>query len=584
MDWPTVRLRTGLEAASEPAFKLTVSALLITAALGATYLSSEDNFPGIELRDVLARGMAISLVLLLGSLALSLRSKTLANVAMALVTMASVFTAYIVHTDLFYPGNRIWMIVVCLASLVSLIVAYRLIDQLRWGGLTLSMVASIPVVALIWSRLWPMFTAGIATPGGLLHLESPVMWVGLLGICAGSVLAPYLMHRFVDASLWGAVAFLSLAAFLVFALTWLNGNHGESGSGHYADGWQDHPKVQAVTFQETPNVYFVGFDSITPEAIMRKHMGIETSDFHRVMEEEMRRFPNLFSNSVPTTSFYRVLMALDLGLFLDHREVTGSSPDYFAGHDLSPLVWIMKENGYETTSIYNDTFFGYRPGQGIDRYIINKKRTVCSLLDDDIRPWAFWGFCWNRKGGEFLDAPVNGEEAVLTKGDFLVRELTTIDSTRPQFVIAYLYMPGHSPKSFNYDDKDDRIAYLERFEENFNRAAVYLKQIIEHLKINDPSAILFVYGDHGAWLSRGIAIEEDPTFFLQDRFGILGGVYPPDRCAAEFDEAGEQGLRDIPGHRTCDNRMSVWRAEPAPRAEERPVLGVGGARRPLLRV
>ena len=525
-----MRLRTGLEAASAPSFKLTFSALLITAALGATYLSSEDNFPGIELRDVLARGMVISVVLLLGSLALSLRSKTLANVAMALVTMASVFTAYIVHTDLFYPGNRIWMIVVCLASLVSLIVAYRLIDHLRWGGLTLSMVASIPVVALIWSRLWPMFTAGIATPGGLLHLESPVMWVGLLGICAGSVLAPYLMHRFVDASLWGAVAFLILAAFLVFALTWLNGNYGESGSGHYADGWQDHPKVQAVTFQETPNVYFVGFDSITPEAIMRKHMGIETSDFHRVMEEEMRRFPNLFSNSVPTTSFYRVLMALDLGLFLDHREVTGSSPDYFAGHDLSPLVWIMKENGYETTSIFNDTFFGYRQGRGIDNYIINRKGTVCSLLDRSIRPWVFWGYCWN-----------HSEEADLTKGDFLVRELAGTDSSNPQFVIAHLYLPGHSPKIFDYDNSDDREQYLERFERNFNGAAIYLGQIVEHIKANDSDAILFVYGDHGAWLSRGREIEADPTFFLQDRFGTLGGVYPPDRCAAEFDEVESKG-------------------------------------------
>ena len=32
-------------------------------------------------------------------------------------------------------------------------------------------------------------------------------------------------------------------------------------------------------------------------------------------------------------------------------------------------------------------------------------------------------------------------------------------------------------------------------------------------------------------LSQEFKIEEDPTFFLQDRFGILGGVYPPDRCA-----------------------------------------------------
>lgn len=48
-----------------------------------------------------------------------------------------------------------------------------------------------------------------------------------------------------------------------------------------------------MTFKETPNLYFVGFDSITPEAVMRKHMGIGTTEFHRLMDSEMGRFRNL---------------------------------------------------------------------------------------------------------------------------------------------------------------------------------------------------------------------------------------------------------------------------------------------------
>ena len=122
-----------------------------------------------------------------------------------------------------------------------------------------------------------------------------------------------------------------------------------------------------------------------------------------------------------------------------------------------------------------------------------------------------------------------------------MRNVTAVDKSSPQFVIAHLYLPGHTPKIFDYNNKDDREPFSERFERNFNDAAVFLKQIINHLKNNDPNAILFVYGDHGAWLSRGMEIEDDPEFFLQDRFGILGGVYPPDRCAAEFDEAESKG-------------------------------------------
>ena len=51
----------------------------------------------------------------------------------------------------------------------------------------------------------------------------------------------------------------------------------------------------------------------------------------------------------------------------------------------------------------------------------------------------------------------------------------------------------------------------------------------------------FVFGDQGAWLSRGFDVEDDPAFFLQDRFALLGGVYPRDRCAAQLDEAERKG-------------------------------------------
>ena len=113
------------------------------------------------------------------------------------------------------------------------------------------------------------------------------------------------------------------------------------------------------------------------------------------------------------------------------------------------------------------------------------------------------------------------QDAVAPKGDFLLRELTNLDGSRPKFVIAHLWMPGHTGR-FNYYDKEDRENYIEYYYRESNRAGLYLRQIIEHLRSNDPNAILFVFGDHGAKLSKGIKIEEDPTFFLQDRFGVRG--------------------------------------------------------------
>ena len=70
---------------------------------------------------------------------------------MALVTLGSVFTAYIVHTELYFPENRAALIVICGAALFGLFVAFRLIDDLRWGGVALSGLALIGVA--VWPEL-----------------------------------------------------------------------------------------------------------------------------------------------------------------------------------------------------------------------------------------------------------------------------------------------------------------------------------------------------------------------------------------------------------------------------------------------
>ena len=187
--------------------------------------------------------MAASAVLLLGSLAICFRFQVVGNGALALATLGGIFTAYVVHTELFYPDNWVWLALVGLAAFFALFVAFKLIDDYRSGGLALSAVASLPLVALICSQVWPMLTSGISTQGGLLHWGSPLMWIGLIGICVGSAFAIHLFLRVADASRLGGFVLLAATAFLAFALIWLNGNHIEGGDGYYAESWEGPPKI-----------------------------------------------------------------------------------------------------------------------------------------------------------------------------------------------------------------------------------------------------------------------------------------------------------------------------------------------------
>ena len=143
---------------------------------------------------------------------------------------------------------------------------------------------------------------------------------------------------------------------------------------------------------------------------MQKYIGVETTEFHMQFNSEARRFRNLFANSVPTYYSINSLLALDQEIFLERRR-----PSYFAGHALSPLIWIMRENGYETTSIFNSTFFGHIKGPHIDNYVINEKHGgICTLLDEAIMRWAFWGYC------RIMEVDWRQGDSVY-KGDFLVR-------------------------------------------------------------------------------------------------------------------------------------------------------------------
>ena len=130
----------------EGAFKLTFGTLVIAAAFSSTFYSSRYDFSIAELMDVLKIGGVVSGVLLLSAQVIALRSKTAANAALASVTLACVFTAYVVHTEIFFPANRVAMLGICGAALFGLFVAFRVIDERRWGGLALSAAALIGIV------------------------------------------------------------------------------------------------------------------------------------------------------------------------------------------------------------------------------------------------------------------------------------------------------------------------------------------------------------------------------------------------------------------------------------------------------
>ena len=207
----------------------------------------------------------------------------------------------------------------------------------------------------------------------------------------------------------------------------------------------------------------------------------------------------------------------------------GTSPGTFSGLSPSPLLGILRGNGYETSTLFDNSYLGRRKGPWVDNYVYFRNRTLCSLLDEAVRPWAFFGYCrWLRTENNHYPA-------------FLER-ITSVDAGgKPRFTMAHLLLPNHTRASYRHGNEAELERFRAHYLRNIERAADYLDRIVRHVE-GDPDAILLVYGDHGMLLSKDVEeFEDDPEFFIQDRYGVLGGVFPPDACAPWFDAAAAPG-------------------------------------------
>ena len=387
---------------------------------------------------------------------------------------------------------------------------------------------ALPVLAA--NALLVLVTVAGVTTAYLVHTDlwaTEPGWLVLL--CATSGFALFVAFRVIDDR--PAAGLLSAAALAVLAAV-LAGRaypHFEPVSG-------DVSNIQDVSLSRTPNLYFISFDSIAPRTLVNKFLDVETTGFHDLFDAKFRRFPNLFVNAVATRQSLYTLLALDPEVYLSQWP-EGRDPQTFAGRSPSPLLGILRGNGYETTTLYDSAYFGRHKGPWVDNYVYFHDGVLCDLLDEAIRPWAFWGYCWwsrRHDGSPFPPFPS------------MIERITSLDAGGgPQFTMAHLYIPGHThSRGYRYGNEAAFEWYKAYFLRNIETAADYLDRIVRHVE-EDPDAILLVYGDHGMYISRGVEFEDDPEFFVQDRYGVLGGVFPPDACASWFDAAAAPGWMTV---------------------------------------
>lgn len=282
----------------------------------------------------------------------------------------------------------------------------------------------------------------------------------------------------------------------------------------------DFPEIRTVEFTTKPNVYFLSFDGMLPEVLTEKYVGFRPKYADALTgQPDVLYFRNMFSDAPNTkATFNQILRLRPNSIMADDDLVVGLKP--------SPLREIFRQNGYETYFSFPIDYFGREKGPYLDHYWIERPYSTCSLLKGNAKDFAFFGFC--------SKPPQSRARQYSSSTNWLTVRVLELSKSgrRPFFFMHHFLFPAHTYNNLaTARERDDFRAFYEQGSD-----AVYtaIKGLIDGIRANDPTGIIFIYSDHGAWTSRAIDLKDDPAKFIQDRYGIFAAMINAGRCKDYF--------------------------------------------------
>jgi hypothetical protein len=364
--------------------------------------------------------------------------------------------------------------------------------------------------------LYGVFSAGI--------MQMPVWQQGLL--YAGVASFYFVIFDVVRRAPRGVAKLLRLAPLAVAALA---GGAVAKASTEV----DDNPSMQQTTniaFVDKPNVYFLSFDAMVPPTLGAKLLAIDTLPYVDVLKAHgARLIPNVFADLVPTKWSLSTIL----------KVAPDTVPNYdgiVTGRIESPLRAIFTANGYTTHFTFWTSFFG-RKGGYLDHYNVFGSYNICSFLDDLPRDVGIFGYCSLLNLPPFADE----DQKNTSYGDFAIARIAKVanDKSGPHFYMQHYPLPGHTTLLFD-GSPDERNAFQKTYLKLSKAAAEAMDKMLKAIRASDPDAIIFIYGDHGAWISRKLKFEDDPELFVLDRWGTLGAVIDGGRCVSYLDSPPSQ--------------------------------------------
>ena len=313
------------------------------------------------------------------------------------------------------------------------------------------------------------------------------------------------------------------------------------------DSYRSIPEnIQIPEFTKRPNIYIVTFDTMSPESVIRKNVGLDGVSYDdETIKSGGRIIPNTFAEQIPTKMSLNLLYALDMDYFNSLKKKNA----LISNEAGNPVYEIFRKNGYSLQFMYESAYFGRDMGR-LDYYGIAKVNGVCTHIE---KKYALMGYCF-----ENVQAALKSLAGVHDKPypELLFERIKEVSkSGKPWFTHAHIYQPGHAKNSFNPRSEADWAEFRDLYQRRSEKATRTLQNLIATIKENDPDAVLIIFGDHGALTSRTLLDDADKILpdalaynpdnlaqdspltyeqIVQDRHAVLNAVFPKTFCREGF--------------------------------------------------
>jgi hypothetical protein len=270
-----------------------------------------------------------------------------------------------------------------------------------------------------------------------------------------------------------------------------------------------------VKFSTKPDIHLISLDGLAPPKLIRKYLSLKKVPYEGVLSaDNVHVFPNAFVSQSPTEPALNSVMRLAHADFLDGP----FRRDYFSGHHDVPVSRIFRNNGYNVTTGSYSSALGMC-GRYVSEYFPSPEMSFpLTALCLHKAPITFFGICG-------FAAWAEGHKKLPTVQEAQLAKLKSIGGDDPpQFTFYYIGLPGHAPGGFRSNDPAQLAAYAQSFYQNSLTANAYIKQVLKVIAARDRSSLVFLFGDHGAYVSKTVNQNDDPTFHAQDRYGVAAAI------------------------------------------------------------